>query len=585
MLAFLAGSAAFAENDPATRIAAIETRMAGRIGVAAVDTASDKRLNYRAEERFPMCSTFKFLAAAAVLKRVDEGKEKLERFVPYSANDILEYAPVTKEHLKEGGMTLGALCAAAIEQSDNTAGNLLLKAIGGPAGLTNFARTLGDRVTRLDRIEPELNSATPGDERDTTTPAAISSDMQKLLVGDALSETLRRQLDDWLKRNETGGSMIRAGVPNSWVVGDKTGRGANGATNDIAIIRPPDRAPILLAIYSIGSTASADDRARVIAETAKSVVESFASPAQSTGNPAPDYQSAVHIFDYDARTPLDIQDKIIEEFDGGSLHDITYTSPKGGPVSAYLIVPKGNGPFAAILFGHWGNGTRAEFIPEAKLYARAGAVSLIPDYLWDRPQPWRKTPNHYDKPELDREIEIQTVVDLRRGIDLLLARSDVDPKRLAYVGHSYGAQWGSILSAVDRRMKTSVLMAGVAEVGDIFLRGSDPGIIELRKSRPAGQFERYARVAGDIDAIHFVGHAAPIPLLLQFGNFEQYFDKTSMEHYAAAASDPKKVIYYDTGHDLNDPQALEDRYDWLAKHINLRRVPILPSSSPKDQVH
>ena len=220
-----------------------------------------------------MCSTFKFLAAAAVLKRVDEKKEKLERFVPYSAKDILEYAPVTKEHLNDGGMILGALCEAAIEQSDNTAGNLLLNAIGGPAGLTNFARALGDRVTRLDRIEPELNSAIPGDERDTTTPAAISSDMQRLLLGDALSEASRRKLDDWLQRNETGGSMIRAGVPKTWSVGDKTGRGANGATNDIAIMRPPGRAPILLAIYSVGSTATANDRAAAIAEVTKVVAE------------------------------------------------------------------------------------------------------------------------------------------------------------------------------------------------------------------------------------------------------------------------------------------------------------------------
>ena len=270
-LAFLAGSAAFAENDPATRVAAIEAR----IGVAALDISNSKRLNYRTEERFPMCSTFKFLAAAAVLKQVDKGKEKLGRFVPYSAKDILEYAPVTKEHLKEGGMTLGALCAAAIEQSDNTAGNLLLNVIGGPAGLTNFVRALGDRFTRLDRIEPELNSAIPGDERDTTTPAAISSDMPRLLLGDALSETSRRQLDDWLKRNETGGSMIRAGVPKTWSVGDKTGRGANGATNDIAIMRPPGNAPILLAIYSVGSTATADDRVAVIAEVAKLVAESL----------------------------------------------------------------------------------------------------------------------------------------------------------------------------------------------------------------------------------------------------------------------------------------------------------------------
>jgi len=583
LLTFVAANAVAVENDAATRIAAIEARIGGRIGVAALDTGNSKHVEHRADERFPMCSTFKFLAAAAVLKRVDEKKEKLERFVPYGAKEILEYAPVTKEHLKDGGMTLGALCAAAIEQSDNTAGNLLLNAIGGPAGLTNFVRTLGDRVTRLDRIEPELNSAIPGDERDTTTPPAICSDMQRLLLSDALSEASRRQLEDWLQRNETGGPMIRAGIPKNWVLGDKTGRGSNGATNDIAILRPPDRAPILLAIYFIGSTTPAKDREAAIAEVAKIVAESFVSAVQNTATATSDYQRALHLFDYDAKAPLDLHDKIIEEFNGGTLHDITYASPKGGPIAAYLVVPKSKGPFPAILFGHWGNGTRTEFIPEAKLYARAGAVSLLPDYPWDRPQPWHKTPNHYDKPELDREIEIQAVLELRRGIDLLLARPDVDPKRLAYVGHSYGAQWGSILSAVDKRMKTSVLMAGVAEIGDIFLRGNDPGIIELRKSRPPGQFERYAQIAGEIDALHFVGHAAPIPLLFQFANFEQLFDKTSMEHYATTATDPKKVLYYDAGHDLNDPQALQDRYDWLAKYIDLRRVPILSSSSPQIQ--
>jgi dienelactone hydrolase len=301
-----------------------------------------------------------------------------------------------------------------------------------------------------------------------------------------------------------------------------------------------------------------------------------ASLAAQTGvKPAPDFSNTAHLFDYEQKQSLDIHDKIIEEFDGGTLHDITYASPKGGPVGAYLVVPKGKGPFAAVLFGHWGNGTRAEFIPEAKLYATAGAISLIPDYPWDRPQPWHKSPDHFDKPEVDREIEIQAVVDLRRGIDLLLARPDVDPKRLAYVGHSYGAQWGSILSAVDKRMKTSILMAGVAEMADILLRSGEPGMVDFRKAQPAGQLEKYSQVTGDIDAIHFVGKAAPIPLLLQFANYEQYFDKTSMQHYVAAASDPKKVLYYDTGHDLNDPQALEDRYDWLVKFINLRREPVL----------
>jgi len=297
--------------------------------------------------------------------------------------------------------------------------------------------------------------------------------------------------------------------------------------------------------------------------------------AQTDSKPAFNFQTASHLFDYDTKQPLDIHDKVIAEFDGGTLHDITYTSPKGGPVGAYVIVPNGKGPFAAILFGHWGNGTRAEFIPEAKIYARAGAISLIPDYPWDRPQPWHKSPDHFDHPETDRDIEIQAVVDLRRGIDLLLARPDVDAKRLAYVGHSYGAQWGSILSAVDKRMKTSILMAGVAETADIMLYSDDPGMVDFRKTQPAGQLEKYSEVTGDIDAIHFVGHAAPVPLLLQFANYEQYFDKTSMQNYVAAASDPKKVLYYDTGHDLNDPQALEDRYDWLAKYISLRRMPVV----------
>jgi beta-lactamase class A len=263
------------EKSASARIAEIEERTGARIGVAALDTGAGKRLDYRSEERFPMCSTFKFLAAAAVLKRVDDGQDKLDRFVSYSEKDILEYAPVTKAHLPEGGMKLGALCAAAIEQSDNTAGNLLLDTIGGPVGLTKFARSIGDETTRLDRKEPELNSASPGDERDTTTPAAMCAEMQRLLMGNVLSESSRHQLEDWLQHNETGAQLIRAGVSKTWTMGDKTGRCGNGATNDVAIIRPPDRAPIFVAIYSIGSTSSADDRAAIVAEAARAVVETL----------------------------------------------------------------------------------------------------------------------------------------------------------------------------------------------------------------------------------------------------------------------------------------------------------------------
>jgi len=277
LLLLLAASTPESTSDFANRILSIEQRTGARIGVAALDTGNGKRLDYRSEERFPMCSTFKFLAAAAVLKRVDGGQEKLDRFVSYDAKDILEYAPVTKAHLEDGGMTLGALCAAAIEQSDNTAGNLLLDTIGGPIGLTKFARSIGDETTRLDRKEPELNSATPGDERDTTSPASMCAGMQALLLGNVLSESSRHRLEDWLQHNETGSQMIRAGVPKTWIVGDKTGRCGNGPTNDVAIIRPPGHAPIVVAIYSIGSTASADDRAAALAETARVIAE-FLSP-------------------------------------------------------------------------------------------------------------------------------------------------------------------------------------------------------------------------------------------------------------------------------------------------------------------
>jgi beta-lactamase class A len=270
---FPVGNTPKATSDFRSRIEAIETKTGGRIAVAALDTGSGKRLDYRSEERFPVCSTFKFLAAAAVLKRVDEGKDKLQRFVSYDAKDILEYAPVTKAHLKDGGMTLGALCAAAIEQSDNTAGNLLLDTFGGPVGLTSFARSIGDDTTRLDRKEPELNSAISGDERDTTTAAAMCADMQRLLLGDMLSEPSRRQLEDWLRYNETGTLMIRSGVPKTWIVGDKTGRCANGATNDVAIIRPPGRAPVLIAVYSIGATSSPKDHAATLGEAARVTVD------------------------------------------------------------------------------------------------------------------------------------------------------------------------------------------------------------------------------------------------------------------------------------------------------------------------
>jgi len=222
-----------------------------------------------------MCSTFKLLAAAAVLQRVDRGEENLDRFIRYTQADILEYAPVTKQHAAEGGMRLGALCEAAIEQSDNTAGNLLLQTVGGPGGLTKFARSLGDNVTRLDRIEPELNTAKEGDERDTTSPATMCSDVVRIIATDLLSQKSRELLQNWLLGNQTGTALVRSGVPPEWRVGDKTGRSGQGETNDVAVLYPPNGAPIFVAIYSMSRLLPDEKRAEIVANVTREIVGAF----------------------------------------------------------------------------------------------------------------------------------------------------------------------------------------------------------------------------------------------------------------------------------------------------------------------
>jgi beta-lactamase class A len=263
------------DTSESAKFAELEKHAGRRIGVAAFDSARNKRIEYHGQERFLMCSTFKVLAVAAILKRVDENKEKLDRFVRYGDAQLLEYAPVTRAHVKEGGMTLEALCAAAISQSDNTAANLLLEAIGGPKGVTELARALGDNVTRLDRMEPELNSAADGDDRDTTTPDAICRDLERLLTSDFLSQTSRTRLEGWMQANETGAKLIRASAPADWKIGDKTGRGGKGATNDIAILRPPPGGPVFLAIYTIDPAASSEERERLVADTAKAALDAL----------------------------------------------------------------------------------------------------------------------------------------------------------------------------------------------------------------------------------------------------------------------------------------------------------------------
>jgi beta-lactamase class A len=258
-----------------TRLADIEAREGGRLGVFVRDAGTGATIEHRSDERFPMCSTFKLLTAAAALKRVDEGAERLDRKIAYGPSDLLEYAPIAKAHVAEGGMTVADLCAAAIDWSDNTAGNLVLQSIGGPAGFTQFARSLGDNVTRLDRNEPALNESLPGDERDTTSPRAMAGTMQKVLAGDALSDASRSQLQMWLIGDKVGDKRLRAGLPPSWRIGDKTGTGDRGSTNAVAIIWPPGRAPLIATVYYTGSSASVDARNAVHKEIGALIAETF----------------------------------------------------------------------------------------------------------------------------------------------------------------------------------------------------------------------------------------------------------------------------------------------------------------------
>jgi beta-lactamase class A len=241
-----------------TAIAKIEAESGGRLGVAVLDTGSRALAGHRIDERFPMCSTFKTLAAAAILARVDTGKEQLARRIPVEQKDILSYAPITKQHVAKD-MTVAELCEAAVTLSDNTAANLLLASLGGPSAITAYARSLGDDVTRLDRIEPELNEATPGDSRDTTTPAAMAKNLKLLATGTALSAASRDQLIAWLVGCKTGDAKLRAGLPKSWRVGDKTGSGDHGSSNDAAVIWPEGKPPVIVTSY-LTETVAPDDK-------------------------------------------------------------------------------------------------------------------------------------------------------------------------------------------------------------------------------------------------------------------------------------------------------------------------------------
>jgi beta-lactamase class A len=254
-------------------LAELERRHGGRLGVAILDTGHQRLIAHRGDERFAMCSTFKALTAAYVLARVDRKEEDLSRVIVYGKEQLVPYSPLTEKHTGEGGLSVGSICEAAVTLSDNTAANLLLDSFGGPPALTAWLRSTGDQVTRLDRREPDLNENRAGDPQDTTTPIAMLQSLRTLILGDVLSGASRDQLIAWLVSNTTGDQKLRAGLPKGWRVGDKTGSGSNNASNDVAVIWPPNRAPLIVTVYYTGAKATGDQINALIADVGRLVTQ------------------------------------------------------------------------------------------------------------------------------------------------------------------------------------------------------------------------------------------------------------------------------------------------------------------------
>ncbi|MFD3591649.1 class A beta-lactamase [Nocardia sp. NPDC058640] len=254
-----------------TEFAALEAKYGARLGLSVVDTGSGARVNYRENERFAMGSTFKGLACGALLQAHPLSTGYFDQVIHYTSADIVVNSPETEKHV-DTGMTVSAICHAAITVSDNTAGNIVLRMLGGPAGFTAFLRTLGDTVTRLDRWEPELNAAIPGDERDTTTAAALAADYRALVLGTALADPERAQLADWLLASTTGAKRIKAGLPADWKVGDKTGTPSYGSALDVAVAWPPGRPPLVLAVLTTKPDRDAAPSNELVAEVTKIAV-------------------------------------------------------------------------------------------------------------------------------------------------------------------------------------------------------------------------------------------------------------------------------------------------------------------------
>ncbi|KPF46986.1 class A beta-lactamase [Rhizobium sp. AAP43] len=271
LLIALGAPAAASAADIAQTAEQIEARLNLRIGLAVIDTGGGPGTFRKADERFAMASTFKALACAAAL---DGGDAVLDRQSAVAQEDLQAYSPVT-DKLVGARRTTRDFCAMMLRTSDNTAANKVLEAIGGPTALTAFLRANGDEVTRLDRFEPDLNQATPGDPRDTTTPRAMAETMEKLVLGDALAVPAARQLEAWMAANSVAGGMLRASLPKDWAIADRGGAGGHGTRGIVAVIRPPARAPLVVAIYLDGTQHPLKVRDAAMAELGAAIVAAY----------------------------------------------------------------------------------------------------------------------------------------------------------------------------------------------------------------------------------------------------------------------------------------------------------------------
>jgi beta-lactamase class A len=264
------------QTEAEKKLEELEKSFGGRLGVYAISTRDKTQIAYRSKERFPMGSTFKVIGSAAVLKESMRNPNLLRERIIYTEEDTEKsgYAPITSQHV-EGGMTLQELSEVTITYSDNTAINLMMKRLGGTDSLNAFARSIGDQDFRLDRWEPELNSALPNDPRDTTTPLAMAKSVQALVFGSVLGDKEKALLGDWLKGNTTGDSRIRAGVPKDWVVGDKTGTSSYGTTNDVAVIWPVENPPIVVALFYTQEKEDASPNNEILKEATRIIIEGF----------------------------------------------------------------------------------------------------------------------------------------------------------------------------------------------------------------------------------------------------------------------------------------------------------------------